>query len=238
MKKFSFLLLSLLSCISIFAVDITTLDTLHRLTRPIILQGAYEKVLSVSVTPISSASESFVIGMPFNIEDDSVQYNESDSAFGRRIATWSFMSNSTNFNIAISGTPMMPINKPEGSIALDYQMGFAFDMSYTPASGGSSRNVSGGILFSTCDTKIYGQEIKAGEQLIFSGTSLGVDSFQSLLSSAGAFENGVVGSEGGGIYFRFSKEASTAIYAAKGNSTVEIPKGEYSADVIITISGI
>ena len=50
----------------------------HITTRPIALQAGFDKVLSVNVTRIPSQSETYLQGMPFNIEESFVDYFKLD----------------------------------------------------------------------------------------------------------------------------------------------------------------
>ena len=62
------------------------------------IQGASGAVLRSTVSPISTQSTAFIMGMPFDIEDDLVQYGVMQN--GRTIANWSLVTN-TDFIIKI-----------------------------------------------------------------------------------------------------------------------------------------
>ena len=80
--------------ISSFVVGAVTAAT----SKAVKIQGASGSVLHVSVTPLSTQSTSFLLGMPFDIEEDLVQYGVMKE--GRIIAKWSMVAN-TRFNLSV-----------------------------------------------------------------------------------------------------------------------------------------
>ena len=68
------------------------------LSRAISLQGAYGEVVSIEFEEIAAQTQSYLIGMPFNIQDQSVQ---SDSGAGRVISRWNIIAN-TPFYLKLS----------------------------------------------------------------------------------------------------------------------------------------
>ena len=93
MKK---LLLSIIFSISIVAA-LSAIS--NPVTKPFKIQGGSGTVLHISITPTSTQATSFLMGMPFDIEEDLVQYGKMKD--GRSIAKWSMVANS-DFKIKVS----------------------------------------------------------------------------------------------------------------------------------------
>lgn len=238
-RIFSFVYLFIIT-LPIFCSSVSRENTLHRLTRPINLQGAYRDVLSIAVTPIMAASESYVIGMPFNIEDESVAYNAvvtDVGSFGRRIATWSFATNS-DFEINISAEPMTHASVQNGTELL-YDLGFAFKIAYIENISGETNSLEGLIYYTAEGFSWDGYNIPAGGTLILKKSGInqysGVASFSELLAEAAP--NKIIGSEGGGVYFRFTSYSTNLIHSPDNYQIAsnDLPTGEYKANVTLII---
>ena len=92
----------------------------HQISKPLELQAAYGQVAYVSVTPLPAQGQSYIQGMPFNIEESyvlSTVYDSNEkpiilgSENGRLIANWSMITN-TKVKLRISTTPMFCIYSP------------------------------------------------------------------------------------------------------------------------------
>ena len=91
------MVLSILAIILIL-LPLSAVQTQMVTSRPLELQAAYGEVTALSITRIAAQSEMYMIGMPFDIEDNFVQYGATEQ--GREIAKWSILSN-TKFKIQI-----------------------------------------------------------------------------------------------------------------------------------------
>ncbi len=98
-------------------------------SREIVLQGSYGEVMSISVEPIAAQTQAYRFGMPFDIQDISVQ---SSAALGRPIAHWSFLSNSsTPFSINVNAEKLTYDGSIETAVPLDYCLTFNYNVSYS-----------------------------------------------------------------------------------------------------------
>ena len=75
----------------------------HEISKPIQLQAGYDAVAFIEVEEVSSQSQAYIQGMPFNIEESYVQYGATED--GRLIAHWSMISNS-QVKIRVTAEPM------------------------------------------------------------------------------------------------------------------------------------
>lgn len=186
----------------------------HITTRPIALQAGFDKVLSVNVTRIPSQSETYLQGMPFNIEDPQVEYNASEDANGRRIANWSVLAN-TPFSLSFKLDPLTAVNDPNST--LPYILTFEYELAY-----GLNRNDYLKGKFS----------LDMGSAVSPTTTFNNVNITEGVTSTEGSF----LGTLDGGVYFMFTKESTEAI--AKDKSGEDYPFGSYKANVTITIEEV
>ena len=203
-------------------------------TRPIALQAGFDKVLSVNVTRIPSQSETYLQGMPFNIEDPQVEYNASEDANGRRIANWSVLAN-TPFSLSFELEPLTAVNKPnsnepnsnesnsnesnsnESNSKLPYILTFEYELAY-----GLNRNDYLKGKFS----------LDMGSAESPTTTFNNVNITEGVTSEEGSF----LGTLDGGVYFMFTKESTENI--AKDENGDVYPFGSYKANVTITITEV
>ena len=219
MKKLFTLIFMTFIITCLFAEDNSIIPSIT--TRPIALQAGFDKVLSVNVTRIPSQSETYLQGMPFNIEDPQVEYNASEDANGRRIANWSVLAN-TPFSLSFELEPLTAVNKPnsnepnsnEPNSKLPYILTFEYELAY-----GLNRN-----------DYLKGKFSLDMGSAASPTTTFNVDITEGVTSAEGSF----LGTLDGGVYFMFTKE-STENIAKDGNGDV-YPFGSYKANVTITIT--
>ena len=84
-------------------------------------------VREVSISPIISTSLDSEVGMPFDLESDSVEYSNADGAVTgkRQIATWSLYSNSPKPYIEITAEPLTHTDGTE----IPYSLSFYYQFS-------------------------------------------------------------------------------------------------------------
>lgn len=129
MKRIAYLLLFLFFIICTAGAAIT-----NPVSKPFKIQGGSGSVLHINITPISTQATSFLMGMPFDIEEDLVQYGKMKS--GRSIANWSMIAN-TDFVLKVKAGLLTSEGKytPVGSsdavhaeipyiLEFDYSFGF------------------------------------------------------------------------------------------------------------------
>lgn len=192
----------------------------HEISKPLSLQAGYGKVTKVNITEISSSNDpEFRIGMPFNIEDDSV--NVSNAQNGRIIAKWDFVSN-TPFSLKIDAKPLK--HEKDTSFELPYNLALDFTLSYT--SGTVRDSKAGCFTCSNGETKLLNEN----NDTIGKPDTDGYVSISSLLNNSSAEKNGFIGSASGYIRLSFADEDKTIIENA--------PAGQYSGEVTIHIKTV
>lgn len=202
-------------------------------TAGIELQGAYGVALNMNINAIAAQTESFLSGMPFNIEEQFVQYQPNSD--GRAIATWNVLSNS-KFNIYIKAdnmvNPTAEVYNPK--TALSYILTFSYNLSYP---GSSSESSSGSFWLTSGSTMAYGATNSttqiSTEEYGIEGASIPSDvvfykiNLFSSESDFPDFNTGFTGSVDGRIFFKFTEPASNALTSSPG----DYPVGNYTASV-------
>lgn len=207
-KLLSVLILLILSSTGIFGI-VSKQGNYTVNTQGFEIQAGYDEFASIRVHPIAAQTLGYLVGMPFNIEDSQVAYNENSS--GRVIATWDVLANKA-FTITAECPDLT--HDEDVSVSLPYQLTFEYKMSYSP-DGVTDESVDGKWV---CNSGTAPQVFKVSE----SEKIENVDS---------AF---FVGSVSGNIYFQFRQymndntSVKDAIKAAPG--------GDYGANVVLKIA--
>ena len=193
------------------------------------IQGAAGAVIRATVAPISTQSTSFIMGMPFDIEDDLVQYGVMQN--GRTIANWSLVTN-TGFEMKIKADLLASTNTynngtDDVKCYLPYILKFDYNFGYFDSQGSSSI---------TGDFEIDNERgvVKYTDPTSGLSTEKGISAdgylcFQFLPSGMG-----LSGSVDGLIYFMFTESSSERI-KKRGNT---VPVGDYSAEVTIILESL
>ena len=193
------------------------------------IQGAAGAVIRATVAPISTQSTSFIMGMPFDIEDDLVQYGVMQN--GRTIANWSLVTN-TGFEMKIKADLLASTNTynngtDDVNCYLPYILKFDYNFGYFDSQGSSSI---------TGDFEIDNERgvVKYTDPTSGLSTEKGISAdgylcFQFLPSGMG-----LSGSVDGLIYFMFTESSSKRIK----NSGKTVPVGDYSAEVTIILESL
>lgn len=202
-----FMLLS--AFLGILSADDVTTDSF-------MIQAGYENACTVKIHPIAAQSTSYIGGMPFNIEEDIVQYHADD--VGRRIATIDMISN-TRFTLTFEANgPMVPADITKKTAEpLDYILTFQFLLGFYE---GGNINDGGSVTIpfhSNQRTMTWSME-NFPDPDTFLGT---VD---------------------GAIYFMFEQSATEFIMGSEDGSIppsddATLPPGDYISTVTITITG-
>lgn len=226
MKK---LLLSIIFSISIVAA-LSAIS--NPVTKPFKIQGGSGTVLHISITPTSTQATSFLMGMPFDIEEDLVQYGKMKD--GRSIAKWSMVAN-TDFKIKVSAGLLTSEEKYQLSeesetlyAELPYIMKFEYSFGYYDQSGNIS-DLSGSFSLNneTGNGSYVNPETGTSTDVTWApDKSFVYDILPSNIDSAG-----LSGSVDGQIYFMFT-ENSTYRIKNKGDT---VPVGDYYAYVTVTL---
>lgn len=96
---------------------------------PIHIQAGYGSIASITVTPIAAQSQSYLVGMPFNIEDALVQ--STNSGLGRLIADWTLLAN-VDFELEIEINALKHETK---DYYIPYELSFEYQLGYYDANG-------------------------------------------------------------------------------------------------------
>ena len=185
---------------------------LHAITEPIsdsfMIQAGYEEACSVVVHEIAAQSASYIGGMPFNIEEDLVQYHSDD--VGRRIATIDIISN-TRFRMTVTSDGPMKHSDGMATVSpLDYILTFQFLVGYYE-SGNINENATTTVRYRSA----------GGDTSWTIGASPDPDTF--------------LGTVDGAIYFMFDQNASSFIAGSDDNT---LPPGNYDSTVTITVEAV
>ena len=212
----------------------------HQISKPLELQAAYGQVAYVSVTPLPAQGQSYIQGMPFNIEESyvlSTVYDSNEkpiilgSENGRLIANWSMITN-TKVKLRISTTPMKHVSK--NSSELSYYLHFTYLAGYTDASGDEI----------SLNTEYFNIPMKGNDpvSVIKSDVSVSgytntyeVDPFAEITNFAND-ETSYIGSLDGGIYFQFDGNSTQLIDSQRANpDSTSVPAGNYTAQVLVEL---
>lgn len=195
------------------------------------IQGASGAVLRSTVSPISTQSTAFIMGMPFDIEDDLVQYGVMQN--GRTIANWSLVTNA-DFTIKIKADNLKSANNTgtEGVYCyLPYILKFTYNFGYFD-SNGNSLSKSGEFTIDNESGIVKYTDPSTGSSVEKGLSADGYLSFQFLPSGIAFY--GLSGSVDGDIYFMFTESSSDTIK----NHGDTVPVGDYSADVTILLESV
>lgn len=221
----------------VFILTLSIIVTLNAavinpVSKPFKIQGGSGTVLHINITPISTQSTSFLMGMPFDIEEDLVQYGKTKE--GRSIANWSMVAN-TDFKIKVKAgllTSVGTYTPSEGSedvnAELSYIMTFEYSFGYYDSNGNIS-NLSGN--FSLNNETGGGSYInpETGSSASVTWTPDKYFVFDFLPSDIDA--TGLSGSVDGQVYFMFT-ENSTSRINKQGDT---VPVGDYYSYVTVKL---
>ena len=225
MKK---LLLSIIFSISIVAA-LSAIS--NPVTKPFKIQGGSGTVLHISITPTSTQATSFLMGMPFDIEEDLVQYGKMKD--GRSIAKWSMVANS-DFKIKVSAGLLTSeetyqLSKDSETLyaELPYIMKFEYSFGYYTSGNISDLSGSFSLNNETGNGSYVNPETGTSTDVTWApDKSFVYDILPSNIDSAG-----LSGSVDGQIYFMFTENST---YRIK-NEGDTVPVGDYYAYVTVTL---
>ena len=235
MRKIISILFILLISLSLFGA------IKNELSKPVTLQAGFGNVSELYVTPISTQSQGFMIGMPFNIEDPNVQFlgnvtgNDALSIFGsgsgRIIADWNMLFNAP-VDIKIEADNLMPTNSKVtyNGDGLSYSLAFSFTLSYSV--GSSVESATGYIVYEGVNkcTYIWDYDNKKVYPEFNKAVSGNFAPFSEYLTAL-TRSDGLVGNVDGKVIFGFTSNSTNEI---KNNSD-NLPYGEYRGDVRIYV---
>ena len=224
-KAFCFSIVFLLVSTLLFSATIHDTET----SKYFKIQGASGAVIKATVSPISTQATSFIMGMPFDIEDDLVQYGVMQN--GRTIANWSLVTN-TGFEMKIKADLLASTNTynngtDDVKCYLPYILKFDYNFGYFDSQGSSS--ITGDFEIDNERGVVKYTDPTSGLSTEKGISADGYLSFQFLPSGMG-----LSGSVDGLIYFMFTESSSKRIK----NSGKTVPVGDYSAEVTIILESL
>ena len=219
MRRFIILLTSILSISSSLAAAYSL-----EMSKPLQLQAAYDEVAFIDVEEVSSQSQAYIQGMPFNIEDSFVQAGTTED--GRHIANWSMISN-TQVLVRVTAEPMHHATK--SSLMLPYKLLFTYSIGYTDANGQSQ--VVRGEEFTAYSLS----QAPSGD---YAGNVTEFDPMPNI--SLGNSTDSYLGNLNGSIYFQFTQDATDIIMSEAnfGKDNDNVPVGNYEALVTVELIGV
>ena len=218
MKKIVTILLMLFISLMLFA---------ETRTASIQLQGAYQSALNMSIDPIAAQTESYLAGMPFNIEEEFVKYSLNSD--GRAIANWNVLSN-TKYKIYIKVEDMFHVDDQNHANPLSYHLTFTYNLSY-PEHLSQYDNAGSFLITSgkstthnaTSPTKISIVNKSQNPQL--TDNYYEVDFFDGM----GDVKGGLTGTVDGRVFFKFTQDSTKAIEDDKGKPDTAVDENEVAA---------
>lgn len=257
MKRNIFAILLIISInISVFATTYKAITS-----KSFEIQGGVGEFASIEFSTIPSQSGSYMEGVPFNIEEDYVDFEKTSGSYGRRIATWSVLAN-TKFKIEIElgdFSTTATVGDTTYYPSLGYYLMFDYSLTYNTV-GSDSTTVDSSYFWIKKTSKLYhyndGQLTSytpAGETSAEYGIGSMTGTQYEGTATIDLFENiedfsGFAGIVNGNIFFKFTEGVSNVIFRGLGtsltdlkeknnrfNSTVEVPAGNYNATVNIRL---
>ena len=216
----TFILFIILSSMLLGAVKPAT-------SKAVQLQGASGSVLHVRITPLSTQSTSFLLGMPFDIEEDLVQYGVMKE--GRIIAKWSMVAN-TGFNLSVKADLLTSENTYGNKIhaELPYIMRVYYSFGYYVSANEISSHT--GYLLLNNETGLGSIVDESGS--VESTVTWTTDKwFKYDFMPDDIYKKGLSGSVDGNITFMFTEQSTKRI----SDYPDTVPAGNYSATVTIKL---
>ena len=216
----TFILFIILSSMFLGAVTPAT-------SKAVKIQGASGSVLHVSITPLSTQSTSFLLGMPFDIEEDLVQYGVMKE--GRIIAKWSMVAN-TRFNLSVKADLLTSENTYGDKIhaELPYIMRVYYSFGYYVSANEISSHT--GYLLLNNETGLGSIVDESGS--VESTVTWTTDKwFKYDFMPDDIYKKGLSGSVDGNITFMFTEQSTKRI----SDYPDTVPAGNYSATVTIKL---
>ena len=239
MKRIFMLIIIFLTVLSLYSEKITVNEkTIEFKTSSVELQGAYEEALNMNINPIAAQTESFLSGMPFNIEEEFVKYNRLSD--GRAIATWNVLSN-TRFNIYIRAERMYHVNDTNYNYPLDYILTFSYNLAYPNL---NNFNGAGSFYVTSNEPVVTGAgTIEDPESALI--PLISIETPQGLEENfykinlfddfTDAITSGFTGSVDGSVYFKFTSDSTDALH---GTNKDNYKSGDYTAIVKFFVEGV
>ena len=216
----TFILFIILSSMFLGAVTPAT-------SKAVKIQGASGSVLHVSITPLSTQSTSFLLGMPFDIEEDLDQYGVMKE--GRIIAKWSMVAN-TRFNLSVKADLLTSENTYGDKIhaELPYIMRVYYSFGYYVSANEISSHT--GYLLLNNETGLGSIVDESGS--VESTVTWTTDKwFKYDFMPDDIYKKGLSGSVDGNITFMFTEQSTKRI----SDYPDTVPAGNYSATVTIKL---
>lgn len=200
-------------------------------TKRLSIQGGIDTTLFVNVVPLAAQTQSYIMGMPFSVDDALVAYDYGLE--GRQIATWSILTN-VPFTVSVNAEDLKHTNTDQ-EYRLPYYLCFDYSLSYYEIDAANPSSISSVFVFKSSGNNddankmpdAY-REYGTYEKIVHTnGKEI------SLIPSAD-YSSHLVGSLDGIIYFKFAQDTMYQNVDEKG-LLYSAPGGDYVAKVIVTV---
>ena len=219
----------------LFFLAVSTLNATvsNPASRPFKIQGGVGSELRIKITALSTQSTSFAMGMPFDIEEDLVQYGAMKD--GRTIATWSMTSNCP-FIIKVNAGKLTSVNQKSSTdtsyALLTYILKFEYNFGYYNTSGAIERNEGSFTINNENLNGVYFNP-SLNSNITANADPDGWVTCDFMPSTVA--ETGLSGSVDGKIYFMFTQTSTDLIEANLGKIEGDVPAGDYTAVVRVLL---
>lgn len=196
-------------------------------TKRLSVQAGVDDTLYLEMVPIAAQSQAFMMGMPFNVDDELVSYGYARR--GRQVASWSLLTN-TPFKISVQAPDLKNVGQ-NSEYELPYYLCFSYSLSYYEEGNANPTPVNSAFVIKSTgntDRKIIDVDGIQVEHSAFAGYKV-MDSDSepfTLVDNASSDGESFIGTLEGSIYFKFANAADT----------VNAAPGDYMATVIVTVT--
>lgn len=198
-------------------------------TKRLSIQGGIDTTLFVNVVPLAAQTQSYIMGMPFSVDDALVAYDYGLE--GRQIATWSILTN-VPFTVSVKADDLKHTTEKE-SLPLPYYLCFNYSLSYYEIDAANPSSINSIFVIKSTgnnDAEMPDAYLKYGtsEKIIYTNNE------EITLIPSADYSSHLVGSLDGIIYFKFAK--NTLSESEEGEGLLDsAPGGDYVAEVTVMV---
>lgn len=196
-------------------------------TKKLSIQGGIDTTLFVNVVPLAAQTQSYIMGMPFSVDDALVAYDYGLE--GRQIATWSILTN-VPFTVSVNAEDL---KHTEQEKSLPYYLCFNYSLSYYEIDAANPSSINSIFVIKSTGNEDAGMPdayLKYGtsEEIIHTNNE------KITLIPSADYSSHLVGSLDGIIYFKFAQ--NTLSKSEGGDGLLDsAPGGDYVAKVTVMV---
>lgn len=199
-------------------------------TKRLSIQGGIDTTLFVNVVPLAAQTQSYIMGMPFSVDDALVAYDYGLE--GRQIATWSILTN-VPFTVSVNAGPLT--HTTDQKYRLPYYLCFEYSLSYYGIDAANPSSINSIFVIKSTDNNDTVEEMpdaysKYGtyKEIIHTNNE------KITLIPSADYSSHLVGSLDGMIYFKFAQ--NTMSQSSRGDGLLDSALGgDYVAQVTVTV---